>query len=77
MNKERRRVIEEIVDQMGVLKEQLESVAEEEQGAFDNLPEGIQYSERGEQMGENVSDIEEAVSNIEDVMSALQDIVDR
>lgn len=42
MNKARRKAIEEIIDQLGMLKEQVESISEEEQEAFDNLPESIQ-----------------------------------
>ena len=77
MNKARRKAIEEIIDQMGTLKEQIESVCEEEQEAYDNLPESIQYSERGEAMSEAASDLEDAASSIDDVMSTLQDIIER
>ena len=77
MNKARRKAIEEIIDQLGTLKEQIESVCEEEQEAYDNLPESIQYSERGEAMSETASDLEDAASSIDDVMSTLQDIIER
>ena len=77
MNKARRNAIEKIIDQLGTLKEQLDSIGEEENDAFDNLPESIQYSERGEAMEENISDIDRAVSDIEDIMSTLQDIIER
>ena len=77
MNKARRKAIEEIIDQLGMLKEQVESISEEEQEAFDNLPESIQYSERGDAMGEYVADLDDAASSIDDVMSTLQDIIDR
>ena len=77
MNKERRKAIEEIIDQLGVLKEQVESISEEEQEAYDNLPEGIQYSERGEAMGENATDLEDAASTIDEAITTLQDIIER
>ena len=77
MNKSRRKAIEEIIDQLGTLKEQIESVCEEEQEAYDSLPESIQYSERGEAMSEAASDLEDAASSIDDVMSTLQDIIER
>ncbi len=77
MNKARRKAIEEIIDQLGTLKEQIESVCEEEQEAYDNLPESIQYSERGEAMSEMTTDLEDAASSIDDVMSTLQDIIER
>ena len=75
MNKERRKAIEEIIDQLGTLKEQIESVSEEESEAYDNLPESIQYSEKGEAISENASDLEQAASDLDDIMSTLQDIM--
>lgn len=77
MNKERRKAIEEIIDQLGTLKEQIESVGEEESEAYDNLPESIQYSEKGESISENASDLEQAASDLDDIMSTLQDIIER
>ena len=77
MNKARRKAIEEIIDQLGTLKEQIECISEEEQEAYDNLPESIQYSERGEAMSEYVTDLDDAASSIDDVMSTLQDIIER
>ena len=77
MNKARRKAIEEIIDQLGTLKEQIENISELEQEAYDNLPESIQYSERGETMSANISDLDDAASSIDDVMSTLQDIIER
>lgn len=77
MNKARRNAIEEIIDQLGMLKEQIERVSEEEQEAFDNMPESIQYSERGDAMGEYITDLDDAASSIDDVMNTLQDIIER
>lgn len=76
MNKARRKAIEEIIDQLGMLKEQVESISEEEQEAFENLPESIQYSERGDVMSEYVTGLDDAASSIDDVMSTLQYIID-
>ena len=77
MNKERRKQIEEVIDSLGELKEQIEAIGSEEQEAFDNLPEGIQYSDRGEAMSENASDLEQAGSDLDDIISSLQEIVER
>lgn len=75
MNKARRKAIEELIDQIGTLKEELDSITEEEQEAFDNLPESIQYSERGDAMSDNIGDLEQASSDLEDIMDALNDII--
>lgn len=77
MNKARRKAIDGIIDQLGMLKEQLESITEEEQEAYDNLPESIQYAERGEAMSDTISDLDSSVSDIESIIDTLQDIIDR
>ena len=77
MNKARRKAIEEIIDQLGTLKEQIECISEEEQEAYDNLPESIQYAERGEAMSDTISDIDSAIGDLESIIDTLQDIIDR
>ena len=77
MNKARRKWLGDIIAQLTKKKDDLESVRDEEQEAYDNLPESIQYSERGDAMGEYVTDLDDAASSIDDVMSTLQDIIDR
>ena len=76
MNKARRKQLEEIVNNLDEQKSAIESVCEEEQEAFDNLPESIQYSERGETMESYISEMEDALSNLEDIISSLQEIID-
>lgn len=76
MNKARRKQLEEIVNALDEQKSVIESVCEEEQEAFDNLPESIQYSERGDTMQGYINEMEDAISNLEDVISNLQEIID-
>ena len=76
MNKARKEEIARIVLQLGVLRDELELVMGEEQEALDNLPEGIQTSERGERMGENVDAIEEAANHIVEGIDILEDMLD-
>lgn len=77
MNMTRRNEIKSIIEDLGALKERIEAVGQDEQEAYDNLPEGIQDSERGQNMEQAISDLEDAASNIEDIVDTLQDIVDR
>jgi hypothetical protein len=48
-------------------------IQEEEQMAFDSLPEDLQTSEKGEKMEEAVSQLE-AVSQIEDIVQNLEEL---
>ena len=77
MNKVRRQTIEDIIEQLGTLKEHIECVGELESDTYDNLPEGIQNSERGEAISKNASDLEQAASDLDDIMSTLKDIIER
>jgi septation ring formation regulator EzrA len=77
MNKARRKAIEEIIGKLEELKDQLETLSTEELEAYDNLPESIQSSERGERMSEGVDDIDNATGSIEDAIYTLTDLIER
>lgn len=75
MNKQRRAEIKDIIETLESAKEDLEMVAEDERYSFDNLPEGLQCSERGEVMEENADNLEEASSNIDDIIELLEGVI--
>ena len=52
----------------------LDEVRDEEQDAFDNLPEGLQDSERGDLMQEAVDNLDETIDYLDDVLSSLEDV---
>jgi len=54
MNKQRRNRIAEALELISQARDILEEVKDEEQESYENLPESLQYGERGEQMQENV-----------------------
>lgn len=64
MNKQRRTKINEALVLIDRAREILEEVRDEEQESFDNLPEGLQEGERGEQMQENIDALEEFLDNL-------------
>ena len=76
MNKQRRAEIKDIIETLESAKEDLEMVAEDERYSFDNLPEGLQCSERGEAMEENADNLEEASSNIDDIIELLEGVIE-
>ena len=71
MNKDRRARIDELSVNLEDTRAEIEMLHDEEQEAFDNLPEGIQESERGELMDNAISSLEQAHSAIEEAMNAL------
>lgn len=72
MNKQRRKRITEAMELLQQAQAIIEEVKDEEQDAFDNLPEGLQGSERGEAMEEAISNLEEAYDNMDDIISSLE-----
>lgn len=76
MNKERR---ERIIASLYLLQQACEIIAEvgdEEEEAFDNLPESIQESERGEKMQKYIDTIDEVLEAVDDVKDNLETILE-
>lgn len=69
MNNARRKSVAEALELIEKARNILEEVKDEEQEAYDNLPESLQYGERGERMQENVDTIEEYLSYLEETDS--------
>lgn len=74
MNKQRRSKISNIITELESIKSRLDSVLSNEQFAFDNMPENLQYSMRGEESQEAIDCMEEAVNNLEEAISQLGDV---
>lgn len=77
MNKQRRKALEKIIGKLEELKEEIETIQEEEQEAYDNIPESLNDTDRANQMYENIDALEEVASNIQDYgIDALQEILE-
>lgn len=73
MNKNRRNAISDIYDKLIDIQSNLECIRDEEQEAFDNLPESIQCSERGERMEEYISSLDEALDYVGYAVDSLDE----
>lgn len=62
MNIRRRTRIEELLAK-------LRELAEEERECYDNLPDSIQASERGEEFDQNASQLEEACDLLDEILA--------
>jgi hypothetical protein len=74
MNKVRRKELSNIIEGLNLLKGRLDSIANDEQFAFDNLTEGLQQTSRGEAMEENADNMFEALDKLEEVIDTLNDV---
>ena len=78
MNKERRseikkanKILEMAIDLLEQYKEELNEIQEEEEEAFDNLPENFQDGIKGDVMQEAIDEIEYNVEELDDVIKRL------
>lgn len=71
MNKYDRKELKRAIALLDKEHEIIESVKDIEQGKFDNLPEGLQQSEKGQKFEETVSTLEDALNSIEEATASI------
>ena len=76
MNKERRKELEKVIEQLQALSEQLDILSEEESEALENLPESLQSSERGEKMEDDAGTIDNAAVGIMTIAIDIQEVIE-
>lgn len=72
MNQQRRNAINKIVAELQNQSEALSSVIADEQEAFDNMPEGLQQSDKGQAMEDNLYSLQEQLDSLEEMISNLE-----
>ena len=77
MNKIGRKQIEAIINKLESLRDEIETLKDEEQEKYDNLPDSLQDSERGETFTDNVDNMETAYDSLDEAIGYLQEIFDR
>lgn len=75
MNNPRRTRLKNASDLLSQSIAIVEQVKEEEEEAFDNLPESLQYADKGERMQEILSQLDDVMAAIEQAMEGIDDAV--
>ena len=73
MNDKRRKEIKAIRDKLGELLSRLETLRDDEQAAFDAIPENLAGSQRYEAAEEAVTNLDDACENLDSVLEQLDD----
>jgi hypothetical protein len=73
MDKRRRNDIEAVQALLCDLRERIETARDDEQNAFENMPEGLQASDRGQAMETAIEALESAIALMEEAESFLTD----
>ncbi len=74
MNNSRRKQLKKALALIEDACDLLTEVRDEEESAYDNLPDSLQMSDKGDTMQENIDNIDEAISSLEDAQSTLESI---
>lgn len=73
MNKNDRKQMNEHVELIEAALQVIREIGEAEQEKFDNLTEGLQASERGQEFEETAQNIEMAADNLQSALEELDD----
>ena len=85
MNKVRRKRIASVIeilenitgyDLIETAKDEIEDILWEEDDAYNNMPENLQYSMRGEESSDAIDNLQEAVDTLEEAIDALNELYD-
>ena len=72
MNRLRRAAIRRVMEKLDELKAEIEGIQDEEQDAYDNLPESFMFGERGEAMESAIDSLDEAAEGVDAALEALE-----
>ena len=72
MNAKVRKELHGYIDQLEEIKSCLETMQEDEAEKLNNMPEGLQDSERCEEMQEAIDNLDSAACSIEDAIEYLE-----
>ena len=75
MNKDRRKRLEGIYEKLIEIYEELDAIIDEEQEAYDNMPESLQDSEKGERMYEGIDSLESARDDINNAATTIEEVI--
>lgn len=73
MNNKRRKEISKIVSTLEGVRDSLSELVDEEQSAFDNMPESIQGSDRGCESEEAIGYLSDALDSVESALDYLDE----
>lgn len=76
MNANRRARIAKVVASLEALRSEIEELATDERDAFENMPESLQDSDRGQQSSAAADALESADSDVQSIIDSLTEITE-
>ena len=76
MNKQRRKELKEAIKWINTAQWVIDAVRDCEQESFENMPESIQESERGENMSTHVDEMDDLLMELESIEQRIDAIIE-
>lgn len=76
MNKQRRKELNEIINKLSELWYDLECLKSKEEECYDNMPENLQYSEKGERIEAAVESLNDALDSIDNAIDSIDEAIE-
>lgn len=76
MNAKQKKQVKDWISQLEGIQNKMETMSIEENEKYDNMPEGLQDSERVDAISEAADTLDEAASSIEEIIFSLNEITD-
>lgn len=74
MNAKVRKEIAKYIASLNDIKDNIESMKDDEEMKYDNMPDGLQDSERADEMLEAIDNLDSAISAIEEAVEYIENI---
>lgn len=75
MNAQKRKELQKAIDYLEKAKTIIEEIRDEEQECFGNLPEGLQYSEKGDRFQEAIDNLDTVASDLDQSIMTVEETI--
>lgn len=75
MNAKRRKELTALKDELETIAGKIEDLKSEEQEAFDNIPDTLQFTEKNEKMSHGIDSLQEAYDSVYEAISSVEEVI--
>lgn len=76
MNNDRRKRLRKSIERIELSRHEIKEIGDEEITSFENLPEGLQESEKGIKLEENHTELDSIDMELEELKDRILDIIE-
>jgi hypothetical protein len=76
LNKDDRKFLRNIYDRLTIIRDEIEALKESEENKYENMPESLRESSRGEDLQSGIDSLTDAYDYIESAVSSLDEVVE-